>query len=97
MQNAIIYANSAAEMMLGWTKEEMQEKNFFVLVNPTTSTTDGPVDEALAGILKLEALHYIPPLARLSTKSDRTRTVSLKTGIVREESGENRHMLILLQ
>jgi PAS domain S-box-containing protein len=97
MQNAIVYANSAAEMMLGWTKEEMQGKNFFVLVNPTTSTTDGPIDEALAGILKLDALHYIPPLARLSTKSDRTRTVSLKTGIIREESGENRHMLILLQ
>lgn len=97
LQNNIVFANSAAETLLGWTREEMQGKPFFALVNPTASTADGPVDETVKGVLNLEAIHYLPPLARVSTKSDRIKTVSLKTGIIREESDDNRHMLILLQ
>lgn len=97
MQNFIVFANSAAETLLGWTKEEMQGKKFFALVSPTPSTADGPVEETIKGILNLEAIHYLPPVARVSTKSDRIKTVSLKTGIIREESGDNRHILILMQ
>lgn len=97
MQNNIAFANSAAEMMLGWTREEMQGKNFFVLVGPTASTADGPVEEIIKGILNLDAIRYLPPVAQVSTKNGRMKTVSLKTGIIREESGDNRHMVILLQ
>jgi PAS domain S-box-containing protein len=97
MQNTIVYANSAAEMMLGWTQEEMQGKKFFMLVNPTPSNTSGPVDDTIKGIMNLDAIHFLPPLAQVSTKSDRIKTVNLKTGIIREESGDNRHILILLQ
>jgi PAS domain S-box-containing protein len=97
MQNRIVFANSAAETMLGWTMEEMGGKQFFTLVGPTPSASEGPVDDTVRGILALEALNYLPPAARVSTRSDRVKTVSLKTGIIREESGENRHLLILLQ
>jgi PAS domain S-box-containing protein len=97
MQNNIAFANSAAEMMLGWTREEMQGKNFFVLVGPTASTADGPVEEIIKDILNLDAIRYLPPVAQVSTKNGRMKTVSLKTGIIREESGDNRHMVILLQ
>jgi PAS domain S-box-containing protein len=97
MQNAIVYANSAAEMLLGWTKEEMDGKKFFALVSPALSSAEGQTDETIKGILKLEAVHYLPPVARVSTKSDRLKTVNLKNGIIREESGENRYMLILMQ
>jgi PAS domain S-box-containing protein len=97
MQNNIVFANSAAETMLGWTKEEMQQKKFFALVSPTASTAEGPVDEIVKGILDLEAIYYLPPLARVSTKSERIKTVNLKAGIIREESGDNRHILVLMQ
>jgi len=97
MQNRVVFANSAAEILLGWTGEEMQGKNFFSLVNPSASTADGPIDDTVKGILDLEAVDYLPPLARVSTKSDRIRTVSLKTAIVREEAGENRFLMILMQ
>jgi PAS domain S-box-containing protein len=97
MQNNIIFANSAAETLLGWTQEEMQGRNFFTLINPVVSAADGPVDETIKGILGLEAVNYLPPHARVSTKSDREKTVNLKTGIIREESGDNRHILILMQ
>jgi len=97
MQNHIVFANSSAETLLGWTKEEMQGKDFFSLVNPSPSTADGPVDAAIKGILDLEAVHFLPPVARVATKSDRVKTVSIKTGIIREESGENRNILIFLQ
>jgi len=97
MQNNIVFANSAAEMMLGWTQEEMQGKIFFVLVGPTASTADGPVEETIKDILNLDAIRYLPPMAQVSTKNGRMKTVSLKTGIIREESGDNRHMVILLQ
>jgi PAS domain S-box-containing protein len=97
MQNNIVFANSAAETLLGWTKEEMQGKPFFTLVDPSVSTADGPVDDTIKGILGLEAVHYVPPVARVSTKSDRIKTVSIKTGIIREDSGDNRNMLILMQ
>jgi PAS domain S-box-containing protein len=97
MQNSIVFANSAAETLLGWTKEEMQGKKFFTLVSPTASTADGPVDETVKGILDLEAVYYFPPLARVTTKSDRIKTVSMKAGIIREESGDNRNILVLMQ
>jgi PAS domain S-box-containing protein len=97
MQNSIIFANSAAETLLGWTHEEMQGKNFFTLINPVVSAADGPVDEMIKGILALEAVNYLPPHARVSTKSDREKTVNLKAGIIREESGDNRHILILMK
>jgi PAS domain S-box-containing protein len=97
MQNSIVFANSAAEMLLGWTQEEMKGKKFFTLVSPTASTADGPVEDSIKSVLNLEAIHYLPPRARVSTKSDRIKTVSLKTGIIREESGDNRFILILMQ
>jgi len=97
MQNNIVYANSATETLLGWTREEMQGKPFFSLVNLTASTADGPVDETIRGILSLDAIHYLPPGARVSTKSDRIKTIAVKIGIIREESGDNRHLLILMQ
>ena len=97
MQNRIVFANSAAEILTGWTREEMHGKDFFGLVNPVASTADGPVDETVKGILDLNAVHYLPPIARVTTKSDRLKTVSLKNGIIREESGENRHLMILMK
>ncbi|MDO9549905.1 MAG: response regulator, partial [Methanoregula sp.] len=97
MQNCIVYANSATETLLGWTREEMQGKKFFLMVGPAPSTADGPADDAIKGILNLEAIHYLPPVAQVLTKSDRTKTVNIKTGIIREESGENQHILILMQ
>ena len=97
MQNRIVFANSAAEILLGWTLEEMQNKNFFTLVNLSASTVDGPVDDTVKGILDLEAVDYLPPLARVETRNDRVRTVALKAGIIREESGENRFLMILMQ
>jgi PAS domain S-box-containing protein len=97
MQNCIVYANSAAEVLLGWTKEEMRGKKFFLMVGPAPSATEGPVNETIKGILNLEALYYLPPVAQVSTKSDRIKTVTLKTGIVREESGDNQYILILMQ
>jgi hypothetical protein len=48
-------------------------------------------------MLDLGAVHYLPPSAKLTTKSGRSRTVYLKTGIIREETGENRNILILMQ
>lgn len=97
MQNRIVFANSAAETLTGWTKEEMQGKDFFALLNPAPSTADGPVDETFRGILDLGAVRVIPPLARIGTRSDRLKTVAIKNGFVREESNENRYMMILLQ
>ncbi len=97
MQNSIVFANSAAEILLGWTQEEMQGKNFFMLVSPTPSTANGPVEDIITAILDTETIHYLPPLAKVSTRSDKMKTVSLKTGIIREESGDSRYMLILLQ
>jgi PAS domain S-box-containing protein len=97
MRNSIVFANSAAETLLGWTQEEMQGKNFFMLVSPIASTLDGPVEDTITAILNLEVIQYLPPVARVSTKNDRMKSVKLKTGIIREESGDNRFMLILLQ
>ena len=97
MQNSIVYANSAAETLLGWTREEMQGKKFFSLINPAVSTVTGPVDANTKGVLNLDAINYLPPAATVSTKSGRNRTVALKTGIIREDSGENRNILILMQ
>ena len=97
MRNSIVFANSASETLLGWTREEMQGKNFFTLTNPAISTAAGPVDTLIKSIMNLDAIYYLPPSATVSTKSGRNRTVTIKTGIIREDSGENRNILILLQ
>jgi PAS domain S-box-containing protein len=96
-QNCVVYANSAAETFLGWTREEMQGTRFFTLVSPTTSTVSGPIDDTIKGILALDAVDYLPPVAKVTTKSGRTKTVDIKTGIVREESVDNRNILIVMQ
>jgi hypothetical protein len=75
----------------------MRGNRFFSLVNPTPSTAVGPVDATVKGILDLDAVWYLPPLAKVTTKSGRTRTVDLKTGILREDTGDTRHILILMQ
>lgn len=96
MQNSIVYANSASEIYLGWTREEMIGKNFFNLVSPSVSSSSEP-DDAVTGLLRLEAVHFLPPLASITTKSGRSRLADLKTGIIREETGESRNILILLR
>jgi PAS domain S-box-containing protein len=97
MQNSIVFANSASETLLGWTREEMQGKKFFTLINPAVSTATGPVDTVTKGIINLDALYYLPSSATVTTKSGRNRTVAMKTGIIREDSGENRNILIFMQ
>ncbi len=97
IQNCIVFANSASETLLGWTREEMQGKKFFTLINPAVSTATGPVDTVTKGIINLDALYYLPSSATVTTKSGRNRTVAMKTGIIREDSGENRNILILMQ
>jgi PAS domain S-box-containing protein len=96
MKNTMIFANSASETLLGWTREEMQGKNFFSLINPAVSTVTGPVDASTKTILNLDAIHYLPQSATVATKSGRNRTVDMKAGIIREDSGENRNILIFM-
>jgi PAS domain S-box-containing protein len=97
MKNSIVFANSASETLLGWTREEMQGRNFFTLVNPAVSTASGPLDAGTKSILNLDAIHYLPPVATVSTKSGRNRTVDMKAGIIQEDSGENRNILVFMQ
>ena len=97
MKENIEFANSVAETLLGWTREEMQGKKFFSLINPAVSTSTGPVDATIKDLLNLDAIHYLPPFATVSTKSGRNRMVALKTGIIREDNGEARNILILMK
>jgi PAS domain S-box-containing protein len=97
MKNNIVFANSPSEILLGWTREEMMGKNFFTLVNPAASTVTGPVDAGTKSILNLDAIHYLPLYATVATKNGRNRTVDMKIGIIREDSGENRNILVFLQ
>jgi len=96
MKNNIVFANSASETLLGWTREEMQGSNLFSLINPAVSTVTGPADANTKSILNLDAIHYLPLFATVSTKSGRNRTVDMKAGIIREDSGENRNILVFM-
>jgi PAS domain S-box-containing protein len=97
IKGVILYANPAAEMLTGWKIEDLINHNIFELLNLGVSQIGDGVDDILSRILMLEAIHYLPPLATLQTKGGKNRTVSLKTGLIKDDAGDPRYVLLLLR
>lgn len=97
MKGIILYANPSAEILTGWKIEELKNNNLFERLAIGVSQVGDGVDDILSRILMLEAIHYFPPLATLQTKGGKNRTVSLKTGLIKDDTGDPRYILILLR
>jgi PAS domain S-box-containing protein len=96
IKGTIVYANPAAEVLAGYRIEEMKNSNAFDLLDITVSQTGNVIDENLSRILALGAIHYLPAIASLQTKSGKRRTVSLRTGLIRDDTTDPRYIFILL-
>ena len=93
----VVYLNSAAETLTGWKSDELIGKNAFDILNIGISQVDDVIDDSLSRTLDLGAINYLPPVATIQTKGGKTRRVDLKTGLVKDDSGEHKFIVILLK
>ncbi len=93
----VVYLNSAAETLTGWKSDELIGKNVFDILNISVSQIDDVIDDTISRTLSLGAINYLPPVATIQTKGGKTRRVNLKTGLVKDDSGEHKFIVILLK
>ena len=93
----VVYLNSAAETLTGWKSDELIGKNVFDILNISVSQVDDVIDDSLSRTLALGAINYLPPVATIQTKGGKTRRVDLKTGLVKDDSGEHKFIVILVK
>jgi PAS domain S-box-containing protein len=97
LKDKVVYVNSAAETLTGWKSEELLGVNAFDVLNINVSQVDDIIDNTLSRTLSLGAMNYLPPIATIQTKSGKTRTVDVKTGLVKDDLGEHKTIVILLR
>jgi PAS domain S-box-containing protein len=97
LKNRIVFSNSAAEVLTGYTAEDMKGVNFFNLMNLAPSQRGDAGDDAIQKILALEAIDYLPPVATFSTKSGKRNTILIRTGMIREDKDECKNLFILIK
>lgn len=93
----IVYANSAAEVLTGYHSDEMKDQNFFHLLNLAISNFDSRNDDNLSRVLSLGAIDYFPAVSLIQMKGGKKRTVALKTGLVKDDAGDPRFILVLMR
>jgi hypothetical protein len=69
---------------------------FFNTLNLTVSAVDDVIDETLSRALSLGAINYLPPIATIQTKSQKSRRVDLKAGLIKDDTGEHKNIVLLL-
>lgn len=97
LKGTIRYANPAAEALTGWKRDEIVGKNAFYLLGLTRSQNDQFNEITLQKIQNLEGVHYIPDVATLTTKGDRKKTVTLRTGVISEKDNAILGILVLIR
>jgi PAS domain S-box-containing protein len=96
LNDKIVYMNSATETLTGWKSDEIIGRNIFDALNLNVSAVDDVIDETLSRALSLGAINYLPPIATIQTKSQKSRRVDLKAGLIKDDTGEHKNILLLL-
>jgi PAS domain S-box-containing protein len=97
LNDHIVFSNSGSEVLVGCKSEDMAGKNFFDLFNLNVSQKGDAEDETMKRILSLDAINYLPAVATMTLKSGKLRTVAIRTGLIREDTGEHKNILLVLK
>ncbi|MGD1005588.1 MAG: response regulator [Methanoregulaceae archaeon] len=97
IKEKILSINPAAETLTGWKKEDLIGKNVFNILDVSLSQKGDAPNESLSRILALGAIDYLPPIATITTKGGKNRTVSLHVGMIKDDNEENKSILMLLK
>ena len=97
IRSLVVYANPASELLTGWKAEELQGNNIFHVLDINPSTIGGVTDENLTQIVSLNGVNYLPSLAAIKTKSGKLRTIDIKTALIRDDSDEQRNILLVMR
>lgn len=96
-KNRVVFANAALEIYTGYSTQEMMGKNIFSLLSLSPAKNEVENDDVLQRILTLDALTYLPSRALITMKGGKVRLVILRAGIIREEDGQVRNILLLMK
>ena len=96
IRNMIVYASPSSEVLTGWKAEEIVGNSVFQVLDISPSRAGDVPDETVNQVLSLNAVDYLPPLAVIKAKSGKTRTVDLKTALIRDDSDEQKYILLLM-
>jgi PAS domain S-box-containing protein len=96
IRNTIVYASPSSEVLTGWKAEEIVGNSVFQVLDISPSRAGDVTDETLNQVLSLNAVNYLPPLAVIKAKSGKPRTVDLKTALIRDDSDEQKYILLLM-
>ncbi len=97
LKNRVAFANTALEIYTGYSIQEMMGKNIFSLISLSPVKNEVAGDEALHRLLALDAIIYIPSHALITMKGGKVRPVILRAGIIREDDGQIRNIVLLVK
>jgi hypothetical protein len=90
MKGALVYANPVRVRQTGYNSEGNKNNKTFEPPILSVSRIGDGADAILSEIIKLDAMRYLLPLATLKKPQKKNRSVSSKTRLIKDVSGDLR-------
>lgn len=96
LKGRIVYLNPETEVLTGWKREELLGRQVFDTLSINPGHQEGGEGGTILQIHQMGAIYYLPPRATILTKSGKVRSVRLWSGLVKEEEGAVKNILIVM-
>jgi two-component system cell cycle sensor histidine kinase/response regulator CckA len=97
LKGRVVYINPETEVLTGWKREELIGRNIFDTLSINPGHYGGDDGNTINQIYLLGAIHYLPPRATIQTKSGKVRSVRLWSGLVKEDEGGLKNIVLVME
>lgn len=97
LKGRVVFTNSETEVLTGWKREELIGRNIFDTLSINPGNQGEETGETIGQIHLLGAIHYLPPRATIQTKNGKVRAVRLWSGLVKEEEGNLKNIVLVME
>ncbi len=96
MKGRIVFTNPETEVLTGWKREELLGRQIFDTLSINPGHQEGDEAETILKIHQMGAIYFLPPRATILTKSGKVRAVRLWSGLVKEDEGAVKNILLVM-